>query len=285
MITIHPLTDISIAEIHHCFEQAFIDYAEPFDLSVSQLKYMIERRGYSPELSFGAFSDGILAGFTLNGCGTWNGEKTVYDTGTGMVKEFRKKGLATRLFNESLPVLREAGVKQYLLEVIRTNQGAYDLYLKAGFMVTRQFEYYVMPFNQLRFNNFRMDNLSITEITDPDQEILTSFQDFMPSWQNSFAAISRKYGSFKIYGAVYDNRLVGYGIIEAHTGDIPQLAVAKEFRRRKVATILFNQMLREVNPPAVRFINIQQDYDPFNRWALSLGLKAGYGQYEMMMKL
>ncbi|OFY09772.1 MAG: hypothetical protein A2X11_08350 [Bacteroidetes bacterium GWE2_42_24] len=284
-MTIQSLSDTPVADIHSCFEKAFIDYAEPFDLTIPQLQYMIGRRGYAPDLSFGAFNNGTLVGFTLNGLGTWNGQKTVYDTGTGMIKEFRKQGLATRLFNDSLPVLRAAGVKQYLLEVIRTNQNAYDLYLKAGFTVTRQFEYYVMPVAQLELNNYQMDGLVIAETDNPDPVVFSSFQDFVPSWQNSVAAISRKSDYFKIFGAFFDNKLVGYGIIETHTGDIPQLAVAKEFRRRKVATILFNHLIREVNPPAVRFINVQHDYEPFNRWVEHLGLKAGYGQYEMMMKL
>ena len=82
---------------------------------------MIERRGFNLDLSFGAFNKDQLVGFTLNGIGDWNGKLTAYDTGTGIIKEFRKKGVATKLFNESLPTLRENNISQYLLEVIRTN--------------------------------------------------------------------------------------------------------------------------------------------------------------------
>jgi len=83
MITIKTLTGISIEQIHEAFTKAFADYVEPFDLTYEQLKYMIERRGYNPDISLGAFNENELVAFTLNGIGEWNGELTAYDTGTG----------------------------------------------------------------------------------------------------------------------------------------------------------------------------------------------------------
>ena len=88
MITIRQLTNISIDEIHNAFKDAFSDYAEPFDLTKAQLQYMIERRGFNFELSFGAFNNNTLVGFTLNGVDEWNNKLTAYDTGTGIVKEY-----------------------------------------------------------------------------------------------------------------------------------------------------------------------------------------------------
>ena len=91
MIEIKQLTDVSIEEIYTAFSNAFSDYVEPFDLTINQLKHMIERRGYNFHLSFGAFNGNDLVGLTLNGIGDWNGRLTAYDTGTGVIKEFRKK--------------------------------------------------------------------------------------------------------------------------------------------------------------------------------------------------
>ena len=113
MITIKTLSNTSIEAIHETFVKAFSDYVEPIDLTFQQLKYMTERRGFNADLSFGAFANDELVGFTLNGIDEWNGQLTAYDTGTGIIKEFRKKGIASRMFNESLPVLRESNVTQY----------------------------------------------------------------------------------------------------------------------------------------------------------------------------
>lgn len=145
MIEIRTLKNIGIDTIHSSFSKAFSDYEEPFDMTVQQLQYMIERRGFRSELSFGAFDRDELVGFTLNGIGIWKGELTAYDTGTGIVKGYRKQGIATRIFEESLPILKQHQVTQYLLEVIKTNTKAFDLYKKAGFEVVREFDYFVGP--------------------------------------------------------------------------------------------------------------------------------------------
>ena len=157
MIVIKTLADTSFNEIHLCFAKAFDDYVEPFDLTIDQLIHMVERRGFNKELSFGAFYENKMVGFTLNGIGTWDNKLTAYDTGTGIIKDFRKQGIATRMFNESLPILRENEIEQYLLEVIKSNSSAVDLYKKAGFNVTREFEYYVYPKNKIKRNNTQSD--------------------------------------------------------------------------------------------------------------------------------
>jgi hypothetical protein len=65
MISIKTLSGISIEQIHEAFSKAFADYVEPINLTCNELQYSIERRGYNPDLSFGAFNKNDLVGFTL----------------------------------------------------------------------------------------------------------------------------------------------------------------------------------------------------------------------------
>ena len=44
-----------------------------------------------PGMSVGAFEHGELTGIVLNGVRYWDGEKTIYDLGTGVIPAFRKK--------------------------------------------------------------------------------------------------------------------------------------------------------------------------------------------------
>ena len=232
MIKIKTLSNIPFENIYEAFKNAFSDYVEPLDLTLEQLKYMVERRGCKFELSFGAFNGDDLVGVTLNGVRQWNGEPTVYDTGTGVIKEFRKQGIATKMFNESLPVLRENNITQYLLEVIKTNTAAFDLYKKAGFKVIREFDYYKSAKDELIYDKIiSPKDFEIKVIENPDWEKLQSFWDFKPSWQNSIDSIKRKFVNFKILGIQKKSELVGYGIIENSTGDIPQLAISKNYRQ------------------------------------------------------
>ena len=152
MYEYRSLSFVSYEEIHEAFEKAFSDYIVPFSMSLNELVYMIERRGFNADISFGAFYKDELVGFTLNGIGNREGKLTAYDTGTGVVKEHRKKGIAKQIFLESLPVLKNNNVEQYLLEVIDSNKPAIDLYKKMGFQETRKFDYQVINKNSLNLN-------------------------------------------------------------------------------------------------------------------------------------
>jgi len=286
MISIKSLSGVTLQDIHDAFVNAFSDYVEPFNLSYEQLKYMIERRGFDLELSFGAFNDDQLVGFTLNGIGSWNGELTAYDTGTGIIKEFRRKGIATNLFNESLPILRENNISQYLLEVIRTNKSAHELYRKAGFNVTREFDYFTSTKEKISIDKNKMNNnYPIKEIKKPNWELFKTFWDFIPSWQNSIDSINRKSEYFIILGLFDKDSVVGYGIIEKETGDIPQLSIDKRYRRNGLATTLFHNLLQYSETDKIKIINTPNTFFPFKNFAKSINLTAGFGQYEMLLKL
>ena len=286
MIEVKTLEGVTLPELHRAWCNAFSDYTEPMDMSLQQLQHMIERRGYNPALSFGAYHNDELAGFTLNGTGIWNGKQIAYDTGTGIVKEFRQQGIATRIFNESVPVLKSHGISQYLLEVIRNNTKAFDLYKKMGFEVTREFDYYVSPIEKLCTGKRQVDAaFEVKEMGNPDWDLLKTFRDFIPAWQNSIDAINRKREHFKILGLYRDNELAGYGIIEPATGDIPQLAIAPSYRRKGLATMLFHKLVPYAGIPKIKIINADASCIPFRKFAESLGFVPGYGQYEMMLDL
>ena len=286
MITIKTLENISFTSIYDAFINAFSDYVEPIDLSLEQLEYMITRRGCRLSLSFGAFDNDKLVGFTLNGIGNLNNKLTAYDTGTGVIKEYRKQGIATRMFNESLPILRKNKISQYLLEVIKDNVAAYDLYKKAGFKVTREFDYYKLEKEKIVYKNIMSHNdISFKVITNPDWEKLKSFWDFEPSWQNSIDSINRKSDHFKFLGIYKNAELIGYGIIEMETGDIPQLAISKNYRNLGIATSLFRVLINYSETNSIKIINSESGYNPFRKFAESVGFTPGIGQYEMLLKL
>jgi ribosomal protein S18 acetylase RimI-like enzyme len=286
MISIKQLNAISVETVYEVFVKAFSDYVEPIYLSYHQFKYMIERRGCNLNLSFGAFDDDKLIGFTLNGIGEWNGHLTAYDTGTGIIKEFRQKGIASKMFNESLPVLRDNHITQYLLEVIHTNKPAFDLYRKSGFEVTREFDYYILSKDKIEIQESKLNKeFHIKEIDNPNWAQFKTFWDFEPSWQNSIDSINRKNDCFKILGILDKNHIAGYGIIEKHSGDIPHLAIAKEYRMKGLATTLFKNLVDWSDGNEIKIINPDANYNPFKKFANSINLPPGIGQYEMLLEL
>jgi ribosomal protein S18 acetylase RimI-like enzyme len=170
--------------------------------------------------------------------------------------------------------------------VIKTNTGAYELYKKAGFTVIREFDYFISEKDKIKLNPNKLNKgFQIKELDNPDWDKLKTFWEFNPSWQNSIDSITRKIAYFKILGVFNNNTLAGYGIIEKHTGDIPQIAIAKQHCKNGLGTKLFYNLIKNTTSNEIKLINSDADYSPFKIFIERLGLKPGQGQYEMMLKL
>ena len=282
--TIKSLQGLSFNELYHAFEKAFSDY--DFQLKKKELNTMLIRRGFNQELSFGSFVNDTLVAFTFNGIGIYNGAKTAYDTGTGTIAEYRGQGMATQIFNYSIPFLKVAGIKQYLLEVLRYNAKAVSVYKKLGFQITREFNYFSQEADLVKkAGNHKQPDFEIKEIDIPEEIDLKNFYDFEPSWQNSFESVKRKQEDFLISGAFHKNNLVGFCIFEPNSGDITQIAVHNEHRRKGIATALLSRMLEFNRHDSVKCVNTQSDCESITHFFNSLSILVKGQQFEMIRKL
>jgi len=284
MFEIKSLAGFEFDFLFEAFARAFAEYEiEP---DKTELAKMLHRRGFVPELSFGAFDNGILVSFTFNGIGTYNGVKTAYDTGTGTIKEYRGQGLASKVFNESIPFLVKAGIEQYLLEVLQHNTSAVSVYKKQGFEVTREFNYFVQQVKDLTpYSKSANKDYSISEISLKDLDDFTGCWDFAPSWQNSFEAINRKAEDFVVIGAKKDNTLVGYGIIEPSTGDITQIAINRNHRGNGVGNSILKELIKRNNYISIKLINSDISCDAITNLLAKNGILLKGKQFEMVKKL
>lgn len=284
MESIRNLNELSPHTLFIAFNQAFSDYE--MQLNKDELEGMLKRRGFIPALSFGAFQDGVLVSFTLNGIGNFNGEKSAYDTGTGTLKEYRGRGLASRVFNYSIPFLKEAGISQYILEVLQHNVGAISVYKKLGFEVVREFNYFTGKPNEVLSGNSKPDsNIHIKSIDLKSREKMTQFWDFKPSWQNNFESISRSRSEFIIKGAFQKEELVGYAVFEPLSGDITQIAVDKNHRRKGIASALLQETLILNENSGVKAINTEISCESISGFLKSVNVPLAGKQYEMRRQL
>lgn len=202
-VIIQTLERTSDAELCSAWQKAFADYA--MSATESQLLAMFKRRGYTPEVSVCAISDKHIVSMTLNGLGSYNGMSTAYDASTGTVNEYRRKGLAKRLFQVVLPILKQKNVQQYILEVLSSNVAAKSLYLGMGFTITREFCFFRQPARDVQETIFsKVEQLdrnvsqharetSYIEIDEvPEQNFAPDMWDFHPSWQNSTESMKSK---------------------------------------------------------------------------------------------
>lgn len=280
---IKPLS-VAFDTIFEAFNQAFADYE--IQLNREQLQAMLERRGFNPDLSFAAFEGDRIVAFTLNGIGNFNGIPTAYDTGTGTLKEYRGKGLATGIFEYSIPYLRKAGIKQYLLEVLQHNTKAVSVYRNLGFETTREFCYFVQKVEEISNEVKEADfPFSIKQIDIEKFPSISDFWDFYPSWQNSIESIKRADKGFVSMGVFTENRLMGYCVFEPASGDVTQIAVDRQYRRKGVASLLLQEIVRLNKNDTVKIVNTDISCSSISGFLKAKNIAIKGKQFEMIRKI
>lgn len=284
---IRNLKNIPFDTLFQAFGQAFADYEIKF--GKDELFSMLQRRGFVSGLSFAAFNEGDIIAFTFNGIGTYNGLLTAYDTGTGTRKEFRGQGIAPKIFRHSLPFLREAGVRQYLLEVLQNNTQAIAVYRKLGFEVTQEFLCFRQAKDRLKHLTTPCHPASEPiEIIPTGTDIINgcaSFRDFNPSWQNNAESIARGRSGLKALGAMTDGNMVGYCIFDPATGDLSQIAVSPGYRRKKIASALFREAVAQSTSGTIKVLNVNPLCTSMPAFLKSRNMAPAAHQFEMILSL
>jgi ribosomal protein S18 acetylase RimI-like enzyme len=280
------LDGLPMDDLHATFLEAFSDYLVKMDLPLWRFETMSRRRGMLPEASVGTFVDDQLVGFIFNGVRQWGGRRTAYDTGTGVVPAFRKQGATTGMFGKTLAVLRTMGVEQYLLEVIQENDPAGDLYRKQGFSVVRGLNCYAAPRGDLTGGTapegVSLVNMPLDAL---GWDRLRTFWDFEPSWQNSVDSLTAVPETLAAVAAVADGLVVGYGIVEPRTGDLPQLAVVPDRRGDGIGRALLGRLAELTEADNLVALNLEETSKAANSFAEAVGFAPYVAQYEMMLPL
>ena len=281
MLAYRTLNNASIETLHEAFQNAFSDYQVEMNLPIETFKQMLQRRGYAPEISIGAFKDDRLVGFVLNGLRNLNGKTTVYDIGTGVIIEYRRQGVTSNMLLNVKEVLKQNQIEQYLLEVIQSNTSALQLYKKEGFKIRRN------------FSCFKIDKKSYAPVKNhkvehTDQmawEQLREFWDFEPSWQNSIDSVNAVSKEF-LYSIVhYDNTIAGYGIINKKTGDIPQIAVKKVYRGKGIGRSIVTDLIENTESQKISTLNVDDESKCMKDFLIKLGFEPTVSQYEMLLHI
>ena len=281
MTDIRTLQHLSPQELYEAFNLAFFDYKRSW--TRNEFENMLQRRGYSAAHSFGAFEGKQLVSFILNGCGRLNNRKAAYDTGTGTIAEYRGKGLTREIFKMCESKLKAEGFEIYVLEVLQDNAKAISIYKNTGFEISREFNYYVHAapaITIVKNPDAKCRTLQLAEIAEW-QPIL----DSAPSWQNNYESLDRARAKLKITGAYNGAELAGYGIIEPSSGDIPQVYVRKEFRRRGIGSVILHELTQRNNSALIRILNTVADCESVNAFLAHHHIEITGKQYEMLKAL
>lgn len=284
MYSYKTLENIELEVIYNTFVEAFSDYQVKFDISFDNFQIMMKRRGLNLDFSMGTFKDGKMVGFILNGVREWNEKTTIYDVGTGVVLEHRKKGVTGAMFKKLLEVCRDKKIEQYLLEVLQENSGAVNLYKGNGFQITREFDCYFLN----KFNRSFNKNITLERLDSFSEEIwreLKKYWNYNPSWQNSIDSIKDNFNNFIYIVAKSGDKIVGYGIIEKTTGDIPQIAVSQQYRRQGIGKAIVNMLINSLDIERFKILNVDSRDLEMEKFLLSIGREKYTKQFEMILEI
>jgi len=268
---IRSLKGIDYDVMAEAFNDAFSDYAVPAKYSVEYLRDLVLRRGYHPDLAAGAFDGPRLVGFVFN---CLDGD-AAYNSGTGTVISHRRRGIARQLMERSIETLP---VKRYVLEVIETNERAAALYRDLGFVETRRVQCWTWePTGGAA--GFSPPTGGLKAAAPQTLDLIRSWCDVAPTWQNEVASIRRANEPYTVAG---DER--GAAVVFPSNGDVPLLAVAPAHRRQGVG----RELLAAAHAAAgkrLRIMNIDDRDAGIAAFLEKCGAQRMIRQIEMVIEL
>lgn len=213
---IQNLASTPVEEVISCFLTAFENYFVPLPQDPAYWKSRFVTARVDWHLSFGMFYNDKLIGFIINGVDNHNGHFTAYNTGTGVVPEFRGRAVVDKLYAHALPLLRQKGIKRCLLEVICENEKAIKVYERIGFSIVRKFESYSGKLPGAVSKN-SLQKCHFSEVIEKDLDASEHY-----SWDNSAGAIKRSEDKIQTYCIQNAPEVNDYFVID-DTGNILQL--------------------------------------------------------------
>lgn len=134
---IKNLSATPVETIIECFLKSFQNYFVTLPTDHQYWKDRFHNVKVDWSLSFGAFKSEKLVGFIINGIDVHNGKLTAYNTGTGVLAEFRGRRLVDKMYEQAFPEFKKYGIEKCLLEVIVENIPAKKVYQRIGFSIIR----------------------------------------------------------------------------------------------------------------------------------------------------
>ena len=282
------LVNISFEELHNTFVDAFSDYAVDVSyMTTNVIQNRAIKNGYDPELSVGVFNDNKLVGFTLVGIDKHYETSAAFDIMTGLVKDYRGKGIASEMFNFIKPKLKEKNIDEFYLEVLQENKAAIRAYQKTGFKIKRSLNCFSMEINKFKVTEHLRIPLKFNHLKKSEIDDFETFTDCTPSWENSFNAIKRIPDEIIIIDAEYSINKVGLIVYYPLVNWIMAVLVDPKYRKMGVGSALFSELIKQVDGKVdkIKFLNIQSEDEDLINFLKASGFELMTAQFEMKYEL
>jgi ribosomal protein S18 acetylase RimI-like enzyme len=271
-------------QIHAAFVRAFSDYH--VDVSYMTPEVLGKRaikNGVAYESSVGIFDGPDLVAFTLVGLDAWEGRPAAFDIATGIVPDYRGRGLAGRIFEFALPALARRRIERFILEVLEVNGAAIRAYEKAGFSKARKVDCFQLAAGSSMDAGATASDVTIEPSDRRILEELAGEMDWQPSWENSLSSIRRIPDELIVLGAYHRNRCVAEITYYPTLGWIMSLVVARPHRGSGIASSLIRRV-KEIaarGKTGLKALNVDEGDRAMHSCLWRAGFEIYARQYEM----
>ncbi|WP_296382096.1 GNAT family N-acetyltransferase [Winogradskyella sp.] len=273
MIVRH-LGDTDFKTIMECFLSAFENYFVKMPTDHNFYKQRWKAAGVKFDLSYGMFDDDILVGFIINAVDERQGELIAYNSGTGVIPDYRGQRIVKTIYDYAIPDLIKHGITKCQLEVITENVKAIKSYEGIGFKKCKHYQCFKGAISQESLTNFKVREVTFDIMNWnalPNQEFY--------SWDNQTKSIAK--GEFNYYQVLENDNIEAYFVINLDTGYIVQFEVLENSTSNWNTLFSVIQSIKK----DIRINNIDDRLISKIKAVESAGLKNTVNQYEMELML
>ena len=268
-MTVKHLGDTEFGEIMECFLLAFEGYFVKMPTDHNYYKQRWKAAKVDFELSYGMFNNDKLVGFIIHAIDDRKGDITAFNTGTGVIPEYRGKRIVKSIYEFAISDLIKNGITKSVLEVIIENEKAIKAYKGIGFEICKNFKCFSGELSESK------NDIEIIEVS--FNEILWEHIPNQDKYSWDFHYRSLKMGNSKYYNVMKNGSIESFFAINPENGTINQLEVLNN------QPIIWDRLFSAIQSISkqVRLINVDDRLEDKLLAIEKSGLKNTVNQYEM----
>ncbi len=267
------LEDTKFHVIMDCFLSAFKNYYVKMPKEHAFYKERWRMANVCLNLSYGMFVNDVLVGFIINAIGKRNNKLVAFNTGTGVIPEYRGQRIVNDLYKHAIPELKKNGSTHCRLEVIVENKIAIKAYRSIGFNRIKEYKCFGGEINVETYSNYTLKQVDVHSFN------WEKTNQNAYSWDNHMNTIRK--GNYNYYVVMRDDTIESYFIANVRNGYVAQFDVLNDARYNWQR--LFSAM--KITLGTIKINNVDVKLDTKITQLHHFGLKNTVNQYEMEFKL
>ncbi|MDT0557754.1 GNAT family N-acetyltransferase [Ichthyenterobacterium sp. W332] len=271
---VRHLGDTDFDVIMECFLSAFENYFVKMPTDHDYYRQRWKAAGVRYDLSYGMFDGHKLVGFIINAIDKRHGNHIAFNTGTGVISEYRGQKIVNSIYDFAFPILKKEGIIKCVLEVITVNERAIKAYEGIGFRKTKHYKCYSGTINSEHNTGLELQEVQYDVI---DWSTIPNQANY--SWD--FYRESLEKGNSKYFFVNRNSNFESFVAINPDNGTLNQLEVFTD--KKDTWQRLFSAINSKYQN--VRVINVDDKLTSKINAIESVGLENTVDQFEMELFL